>query len=75
MDNLVYLAGPITGLTYNGCTEWREVVREKVSPYINTISPMRGKQRLKEISNGDVIKDCYDYDYLASYKGINTRDY
>jgi len=75
MNNLVYLGGPITGLTYDGCTEWREQVMEEVGEEINTISPMRGKQRLKEIANGDVIKDCYDYDILASYKGINTRDY
>lgn len=75
MDNLVYLGGPITGLTYDGCTEWRDLVRKKVGSHINTISPMRGKQRLKEISQGAAILDCYDYDYLASYKGINTRDY
>lgn len=73
--NLVYLAGPITGLTYDGCTEWRDIVKEQVGEHINTISPMRGKQRLKEIMNNEVIKDCHDYDYLASIKGINCRNF
>lgn len=75
MDNLVYLGGPITGLTYDGCTEWREFVMDAVGDDINTISPMRGKQRLKEMLSGEVIEDVHDYDYLASYKGINCRDY
>lgn len=72
---LVYLAGPITGLTYDGCTEWRDTVKDKVSTSILTMSPMRGKQHLKEKTKDGFIGDHYDDMVLATVKGINTRDY
>lgn len=73
---LVYLAGPITGLTYNGCTEWREEIKDNLmanSPHIKTLSPMRGKQRIELL--GGTIKDVYEDNPLTSEKGISTRDY
>jgi len=75
MNNLVYLAGAITGCTYNECTDWRQKVRDAVPSHIQTISPMRGKQRLKEIEEGSTIKMVYEDNPLTSAKGINTRDY
>lgn len=75
MTHLVYLAGPITGCTYAECTDWRTVVRDAVPSHIQTISPMRGKQRLKEISSGSKILMSYEDNPLTSVKGINTRDY
>ncbi len=73
--NTIYLAGPITGVTYNGCTEWREMVRDRVPSHVHTLSPMRGKQHLKHKEVNGVIDDHYLDDTLASVKGINTRDY
>jgi nucleoside 2-deoxyribosyltransferase len=67
---LVYTAGPITGCDYNGCTEWREWVKNNVDGQIATISPMRGKQFIKERSGYGI-----GVSPLASVKGINTRDY
>ncbi len=75
MDKLIYLAGPITGCTFDGCTEWRDLVRNTVPKHIKTLSPMRGKAHLKAKSTGEVIKDHYKGDHMASVKGINTRDY
>ena len=72
---LVYLAGPITGVSYGECTEWREKVKEMVDDSISTLSPMRGKQFIKERSNGMGIEMAYEDSPLASNKGINTRDY
>jgi nucleoside 2-deoxyribosyltransferase len=72
---LVYLAGPITGVTYDGCTEWREYVKDKVDNSILTLSPMRGKQFIKERSEGGLIGMSFEDSLLASNKGINTRDY
>lgn len=44
----VYLAGPVTGCTYEGCTEWRDGVKAKLEQYeYRCISPMRGKKWLK----------------------------
>lgn len=46
----VYLAGPITGLTYDqAANDWRKDVTEKLrdlAPHIHPFSPMRGKQHL-----------------------------
>jgi nucleoside 2-deoxyribosyltransferase len=49
--------------------------KETVAPFISTLSPMRGKQRLREIAAGSVILDSYEDNHLTSVKGINTRDY
>lgn len=47
-DVFVYLAGPITGLSYGRCTDWREYAHKKLRRYkIPTLSPMRYKEHLK----------------------------
>jgi len=70
--SLVYLAGPITGLTYEGATDWRESVSYVLNnDGIGTASPLRFKSFLKgELS----IKDSYEGHALATSKAIYTRD-
>lgn len=69
---LVYLCGPITGLSYEGATDWRGKFRQFVSPAITLLSPMRGKDYLvKETS----IAHSYEDIPLSSARGIITRDY
>jgi nucleoside 2-deoxyribosyltransferase len=46
-NKLVYLAGPITGLTYEGATNWRQYAIKKLKPIFG-LSPMRGKDYLLE---------------------------
>ena len=75
MITRVYLAGPITNLTYNDCVGWRQEVKDRVGPHIQTYSPMRGKQRLKEIAAGSPILDCYEDNPITTAKGINMRDF
>lgn len=73
---LVYLAGPITGLNFDECTDWREDVKAAMPSHIDTLSPLRGKQYLKERSNRDGrIMDSYEEYPLSSSRGINTRDH
>jgi len=44
----VYLAGPIAGCSYAGCTEWRgEAIRHLDEFGIKGLSPMRAKEYLK----------------------------
>jgi nucleoside 2-deoxyribosyltransferase len=74
MNYTVYLAGPITGLTYGNATEWRKLVKDAMPSHISTLSPMRGKQRL-ELLKDEQIKMSYEDNPLTSEKGINTRDY
>ena len=46
--DLVYLAGPITGLTFDGCTDWREYAKKSLAEAgIDGLSPMRAKDYLK----------------------------
>jgi nucleoside 2-deoxyribosyltransferase len=73
----VYLAGPISGLTLEGCTDWRDQVRDAVHPSIQTLSPLRGKQYLAErCQNGSgTVEDSYEDMPLCSKRGINTRDH
>ena len=74
MEFLIYTAGPITGLTYIGATDWREYVESRMPDHILTMSPMRGKQRL-ELEKEEVIKDSYENNPLTSEKGISARDF
>lgn len=47
MTGLVYLSGPISGLTHDQCDEWRQYVRERLAPGVVSVSPMRGKDSLR----------------------------
>jgi nucleoside 2-deoxyribosyltransferase len=72
MKHYVYLAGPITGLTYDGCTDWRDAVALQLnSSKIECLSPLRGKAFLKD------EKCITESDYpnpIATSKGITRRD-
>ncbi len=69
---MVYLAGPITGLTYDTATDWREMARGFLETYnITGISPMRAKEYLGAEKR---IEGSYEDTALSSAKGITTRD-
>jgi len=67
----VYLAGPITGLSYKGTTDWRNDVKEQLSPEIDAFSPMRAKYYLL---GKTTIADTHDDHILSTQRGIYTRD-
>ncbi|HAI63014.1 MAG: hypothetical protein UU64_C0006G0019 [candidate division WWE3 bacterium GW2011_GWF2_41_45] len=68
---LLYCAGPITGVSYAECTDWREYVSSKLPQYIKAVSPIRGK---KYLANETTIKDSYQEHPLSTPKGIVCRD-
>jgi nucleoside 2-deoxyribosyltransferase len=72
---LIYLAGPITGLTYGEATDWREAAKRQMPSWIGTLSPLRGMQFIEERSKDGVIVDSYEDHPFSSSKGINARDY
>jgi nucleoside 2-deoxyribosyltransferase len=73
MSKLVYLAGPIDGLKYKDCTDWREYAIEKLAKHdITGVSPMRAKEFLKE---HPLIVDGVSDNVLATDAGIVTRDF
>lgn len=48
MRGTVYLSGPITGLAYEGCTDWRDFARKRLADMgIEGLCPMRGKDYLR----------------------------
>lgn len=67
----VYLAGPITGLTFGECTDWREYATKALAPEITAFSPMRQKGFLAARGK---LEGAYDTHPLSTAKGITTRD-
>lgn len=73
----VYLAGPISGLTYDGAQDWRNVAKTELAKYnVKAVSPLRAKDYLRGIPA--LTKDCAGYGSLncmSSPRGIMTRDH
>lgn len=70
-SKLTYLAGPITGASYDEATEWRTDAIARLAKHgIVGLSPMRGKAYLSGL---DEIGDHYD-EILSTAKGIVARD-
>lgn len=69
---ICYLAGPITGQSYDNANDWREDVKTKLDPSIAGMSPFRGKAYLSQQKE---ILDTYEDIALSSAKGITARDF
>lgn len=75
----VYLAGPITGLTYEGGNEWREIARDELERAgIDAFSPLRMKGYLEKFGVLEA-KNQGTYNYAGAHplsedKGIMCRD-
>lgn len=71
----VYLAGPISGLSYADARQgWREAFAAMLPPHIFAVSPMRGKDFLKGRRKIKGVSGAYDMHPLATDRGIVTRD-
>lgn len=69
---LVYLAGPISGLSYGESVDWRDEAKHILADYgIHALSPMRAKHYL---STAKAIADEYPQHVLSNSRGITTRD-
>jgi nucleoside 2-deoxyribosyltransferase len=68
----VYLAGPISGLTLDGCNDWREWMTRALGHEIIALSPLRNKKA--RLSHAGAIADHYDDDPLTRLPGIVGRD-
>jgi nucleoside 2-deoxyribosyltransferase len=66
---LVYLAGPIDGLTYKQGQTWRDYVTEGLPQEIDVLSPLRGQEG---ITHG-IIRDSYEAHPITTARGIRTR--
>lgn len=73
MRQIVYLAGPITGCSYDGCTDWRErFEKELTNETTQALSPMRGKNYLAGL---DEIALDYPGHVMSCQHGIMVRDH
>lgn len=72
----VYLAGPISGLTFAGCTSWRDhVSRELTAVGIKAFSPMRAKEYLAQLESISGHGNEYAHmGVLSKARGVMTRD-
>jgi len=74
MKHYCYLAGPITGLTYEGAVDWRDHVAALLnSDKVETLSPMRGKSYL--LNERSLKAEGYSNQVMSTAKGINRRDF
>lgn len=75
----VYLAGPISGLGYQGATDWRTHAQQELALFgINGLSPLRAKEYLKHVE-GDVgfsetCDEYAQYSPLSTQRGLMDRD-
>ena len=76
----VYLAGPISGVSYAGCTDWRKaIIADLATAGIKGLSPMRGKEYLSHVeeftSDGDKYATAHGVSrVMSTNRGIMTRD-
>lgn len=69
----VYLAGPITGLTFTGGAEWRDqMIQDLAQIGVKGLSPLRAKEYL--LDAGPLSAAGYAARPLSSSRGIMTRD-
>ena len=82
MNKSIYLAGPISGLTYNEATEWRITTKKALEPYgIKCLSPLRAAVHLR--NHEGLLTDCeiiegtvegYAALAMSTPKGVVERD-
>jgi len=71
-NQLVYLAGPIGGCSYDQCTTWRGYFTSLLQHFnVECVDPMRGKSDLQNESELDKVRYTTP---LACPKGVYTRD-
>ena len=72
----VYLAGPITGLSFDAASDWRNLAKKDLANHgITALDPMRGKHYLSQVTEFTNDGDKYQpFSALSSNRGIITRD-
>lgn len=73
-ERRIYLAGPITSLTYDESETWRDYVKAHLPENILCYSPLRGKEFLKKVGKLEAMTSD-SLPPLSTPKGINTRDH
>lgn len=69
--NYVYLAGPISGLSWEEATGWRDYAKKNFLPHVVGLSPLRGKEYL---ASEQAIGKTYPKTLMSNSRAINSRD-
>jgi hypothetical protein len=67
----LFLAGPLTGISYGDALDWRKYVESKLPADVIAFSAIRGK---RHVANERVLKDSYPEHLLSTPQGTITRD-
>ena len=67
----LFLAGPLTGISYGDALDWRKYVESKLPSDVIAFSALRGKEY---VSKEAVLKDAYPEHLLSTPHGTITRD-
>jgi hypothetical protein len=70
-QKLLFLAGPLTGISYEEAISWRTYVKQKLPNNITAFSALRGKNYL---SDKAILRNYYADKPLSTPKGTITRD-
>jgi hypothetical protein len=66
----LFLAGPLTGLSYGDALDWRTYVESKLPSDVIAFSALRGKEH---VAKEAVLKDSYPEHLLSTPQGTITR--
>ena len=67
----LFLAGPLTGISYSDALDWRKYVESKLPSDVIAFSALRGKEY---VAREAVLKDAYPEHLLSTPEGTITRD-
>jgi nucleoside 2-deoxyribosyltransferase len=67
----LFLAGPLTGVSYSDALDWRKYVEGKLPADVIAFSALRGKGH---VTKERVLKDAYPEHLLSTPQGTITRD-
>jgi nucleoside 2-deoxyribosyltransferase len=68
---VLFLAGPLTGVSYSDALDWRKYVESRLPPDVIAFSALRGKPH---VTRERVLKDAYPEHLLSTPQGTITRD-
>jgi nucleoside 2-deoxyribosyltransferase len=67
----LFLAGPLTGVSYSDALDWRKYVESKLPDDVIAFSALRGKSH---VAKERVLRDAYPEHLLSTPQGTITRD-
>lgn len=77
MKPSVYLAGPISGLNYKGCTGWRDYAQQSlIDVDIQAFSPLRAKSYLSKLATISATGEGYAHmSVMSNQQAVVSRDF